>query len=143
MIQQQSPLLRFDEFALKAFLIALSEFKGTFPPALIVEVNQVGADMAGGDIEESDRLICVAKKDVIFYEAFKQAYEDLLELDEINERTNFHLFEPGENTSSRQITDNMNDFVIRPLTDFNPQNATKKLFSGVQNLVGRVYGLRF
>ena len=142
MIQQRSLLLRFDEFAPKAFLIALAGFKGVFPPALIVEVNQVGASIVG-DIEESTRLIYVAKKDVIFYEAFKRAYEDLLELDERNERTNFHFFEPDENTSPQQITDNMNDFLICPLTDANPQSATRKLFSGVQNLVERVYGLRF
>lgn len=143
MTSQQVTLSGFDEFAPKALLIALAKFEGTLSPDLIAEVNQVGAAVVGGDMEKAAQFIDVAKKDAAFYEVFEQAYEDLQELDETNEK-NKYLRELDENTPSRQTTDNdFNNFLAPPLTDANPQNVAKKLFSGVRNLVERVYELRF
>jgi|GEM_PF-2213194 len=143
MTSQQVTLSGFDEFAPKALLIALVKFEGTLSPELIAEVNQVGGAVVGGDMEKAAQFIDVAKKDAAFYEVFEQAYEDLQELDETNEK-NKYLRELDENTPSRQTTDNdFNNFLAPPLTDANPQNVAKRLFSGVQNLVERVYELRF
>jgi hypothetical protein len=142
MTSQQVTLSGFDEFAPKALLIALAKFEGTLSPELIAEVNQVGAAVVGGDMEKAAQFIDVAKKDAAFYEVFEQAYEDLQELDETNEK-NKYLRELDENTPSRQTTDDFNNFLAPPLTDANPQNVAKRLFSGVQNLVERVYELRF
>jgi len=142
MTSQQVTLSGFDEFAPKALLIALAKFEGTLSPELIAEVNQVGAAVVGGDMEKAAQFIDVAKKDAAFYKVFEQAYDDLLELDETNEK-NKYLRELDENTPSRQTTDDFNNFLAPPLTDANPQNVAKRLFSGVQNLVERVYELRF
>ena len=142
MTSQQVTLSGFDEFAPKALLIALAKFEGTLSPELIAEVNQVGGAVVGGDMEKAAQFIDVAKKDAAFYEVFEQAYEDLQELDETNEK-NKYLRELDENTPSRQTTDDFNNFLAPPLTDANPQNVAKRLFSGVQNLVERVYELRF
>jgi hypothetical protein len=142
MTSQQVTLSGFDEFAPKALLIALAKFEGTLSPELIAEVNQVGAAVVGGDMEKAAQFIEVAKKDPAFYEVFEQAYEDLQELDETNEK-NKYLPELDENTPSRQTTDDVNNFLAPPLTDANPQNVAKRLFSGVQNLVKRVYELIF
>jgi hypothetical protein len=105
-------------------------------------VNQVGAAVVGGDMEKAAQFIDVAKKDAAFYEVFEQAYEDLQELDETNEK-NKYLRELDENTPSRQTTDDFNNFLAPPLTDANPPNVAKRLFSGVRNLVERVSELRF
>src|SRR4028118_1878126 len=142
MTSQQVTLSGFDEFAPKALLIALAKFEGTLSPELIAEVNQVGAAVVGGDVEKAAQFIDVAKKNAAFYEVFEQAYEDLLELDETNEK-NKYLRELDENTPSRQTIDDFNNFLAPPLTDANPQNVAKRLFSGVRNLVERVYELRF
>ncbi len=142
MTSQQITLSGFDEFAPKAFLIALVKFEGTLSPDFIAEVNAVGAAVVGGDMEKAAQFIDVAKKDAAFYEVFEQAYEDLQELDETNEK-NKYLRELDENTPSRQTTDDFNNFLAPPLTDANPQNVAKRLFSGVRNLVEWVYGLRF
>ena len=142
MTSQQVTLSGFDEFAPKALLIALAKFEGTLSPELIAEVNAVGAAVVGGDMEKAAQFIDVAKKDAAFYEVFEQAYEDLQELDETNEKDKY-LPELDENTPSRQTTDDFNNFLAPPLTDANPQNVAKRLFSGVRNLVERVYGLRF
>ena len=142
MTSQQVTLSGFDEFPPKALLIALAKFEGTLSPELIAEVNQVGAAVVGGDMEKAAQFIDVAKKDAAFYEVFEQAYEDLQELDETNEK-NKYLRELDENTPSRQTTDDFNNFLAPPLPDANPQNVAKRLFSGVQNLVKRVYELRF
>ncbi len=142
MTSQQVTLSGFDEFAPKALLIALAKFEGTLSPELIAEVNEVGGAVVGGDMEKAAQFIDVAKKDAAFYEVFEQAYEDLQELDETNEK-NKYLRELDQNTPSRQTTDDFNNFLAPPLTDANPQNVAKRLFSGVRNLVERVYELRF
>ena len=142
MTSQQVTLSGFDEFAPKALLIALAKFEGTLSPDLIAEVNAVGAAVVGGYMEKAAQFIEVAKKDAAFYEVFEQAYEDLQELDETNEK-NKYLPELDENTPSRQTTDDVNNFLAPPLTDANPQSKAKRLFSGVRNLVERVYELRF
>src|SRR4028118_72581 len=141
MTSQPVTLSGFDEFAPKALLIALAKFEGTLSPELIAEVNQVGAAVVGGDMEKAAQFIDVAKKDAAFYEVFEQAYEDLQELDETNEK-NKYLRELDENTPSRQTTDDFNNFLAPPLTDANPPNVAKRLFSGVRNLVERVSELR-
>jgi hypothetical protein len=141
MTSQQITLSGFDEFAPKAFLIALVKFEGTLSPDFIAEVNAVGAAVVGGDMEKAAQFIDVAKKDAAFYEVFEQAYEDLQELDETNEK-NKYLPELDENTPSRQTTDDFNNFLAPPLTDANPQSKAKSLFSGVRNLVERVSELR-
>ncbi|MCC3408214.1 MAG: hypothetical protein JGK17_22020 [Microcoleus sp. PH2017_10_PVI_O_A] len=142
MTSEQVTLSGFDEFAPKALLIALAKFEGTLSPELIAEVNQVGAAVVGGDMEKASQFIDIAKKDAAFYEVFEQAYEDLLELDDTNEKDKW-LPELDANTPSRQTTDDFNNFLAPPLTDANPQSKAKKLFSGVRDLVERVYGLRF
>jgi len=142
MTSEQVTLSGFNQFAPKAFLITLARFEGTLSPELIAEVNEVGAAVVSGDLEKASQLIDVAKKDAVFYEDFKQAYKELQKLDETNEK-NKYLAELDENTPSRQTTDDFNNFLAPPLTDANPQNAAKKLFSGVRDLVERVYGLRF
>ena len=142
MTSQQVTLSGFDEFAPKALLIALAKFEGTLAPELIAEVNQVGAAVVSGDMEKASQFVDIVKKDAAFNEVFEQAYEDLLELDQTHEK-NKYLSELDENTPSRQTTDDFNNFLAPPLTDANPQNAAKRLFSGVRNLVERVYGLRF
>ena len=142
MTSEQVTLSGFDEFAPKALLIALAKFEGTLAPELIAEVNQVGAAVVSGDMEKASQFIDIAKKNAAFNEVFEQAYEDLLELDETNEKSK-HSAEVDENTPSRQTTDDFNNFLAPPLTDGNPQNVAKRLLSGVQNLVERVYELRF
>ncbi len=142
MTSQELKLSGFNEFAPKAFLISLAKFEGTLAPELIAEVNELGAALVGGDVKQTSKLIEVAKKDAAFYEVFKQAHNDLRQLDKTNEK-NKYLAELDENTPSRQTTDDFNNFLAPPLTDANPQNAAKRLFSGVRDLVERVYGLRF
>ncbi|MEG5059231.1 hypothetical protein QUB60_14885 [Microcoleus sp. A2-C5] len=142
MTSEQVTLSGFDEFAPKALLIALAKFEGTLAPELIAEVNQVGAAVVGGDMEKVSLFIDIAKKDSAFNKVFEQAYEDLQELDETHEKDKW-LPELDANTPSRQTTDDFNNFLAPPLTDANPQNAAKRLFSGVRDLVERVYRLRF
>jgi len=142
MTSQELKLSEFREFAPKSFLIALTRFEGTLAPELIAEVNELGAALVGGDVKQTSQLIYVAQKDAAFYEVFKQAHKDLQQIDKTNEK-NKYLRELDENTPSRQTTDDFNNFLAPPLTDANPQNVAKRLFSGVRNLVERVYELRF
>jgi hypothetical protein len=131
-------LLRFDEFAPKAFLIALAKFEGIFSSDLIHQVNQVGDALIGNELEQTSQLICIAQKDVIFYEVFKQAYEDLLEVDS----ENASYFDKSD-ICLRRTGDDIERFLTTPLSDANPQTAVKRLFGGADNLVERVYQLRF
>jgi hypothetical protein len=142
MTSQELELSEFREFAPKSFLIALTRFEGTLAPELIAEVNELGAALVGGDVKQTSQLIYVAEKDAAFYEVFKQAHKDLRKIDKTNEKSK-HSAEVDENTPSRQTTDDFNNFLAPPLTDANPQNVAKRLLSGVQNLVERVYELRF
>ena len=142
MTYQESTLSGFDQFAPKAFLISLARFEEPLSPELIAEVNELGAALVGGDVKQTSQLIYVAQKDAAFYEVFKQAHKDLRQIDKTNEK-NKYLAELDENTPSRQTTDDFNNFLAPPLTDANPQNVAKRLFSGVRNLVERVYELRF
>ena len=142
MTSQELELSEFREFAPKSFLIALTRFEGTLAPELIAEVNELGAALVGGDVKQTSQLIYVAEKDAAFYEVFKQAHKDLRKIDKSNEKSK-HSAEVDENTPSRQTTDDFNNFLAPPLTDANPQNVAKRLLSGVQNLVERVYELRF
>lgn len=142
MTSQELELSEFREFAPKSFLIALTRFEGTLAPELIAEVNELGAALVGGDVKQTSQLIYVAEKDAAFYEVFKQAHKDLRKIDKTNEKSK-HSAEVDENTPSRLTTDDFNNFLAPPLTDANPQNVAKRLLSGVQNLVERVYELRF
>jgi len=140
MTSQELKLSEFKQFAPKSFLIALTRFEGTLAPELIAEVNELGAALVGGDVKQTSQLIYVAQKDAAFYEVFKQAHKDLRQIDKTNEK-NKYLAELDENTPSRQTTDDFNNFLAPPLTDANPQSKAKRLFSGVQDLVKRVYEL--
>jgi len=142
MTSQELKLSEFKQFAPKAFLISLAKFEGTLTPKLIAEVNELGAALVGGDVKQTSKLINLAKKDAAFNKVFKQAYKELQKIDKTNEKDKW-IPPLDANTPSRQTTDDFNNFLAPPLTDANPQNAAKKLFSGVRDLVERVYRLRF
>jgi hypothetical protein len=141
MTSEQVTLSGFDEFAPKAFLIALAKFEGTLAPELIAEFNQIGVAVVSGDMKKASQFIDIAKKDAAFNKVFEQAYEDLQELDETHEKDKW-LPELDANTPSRETTESLHNFLAPLLTDANPQSKAKKLFSGVRDLVERVYGLK-
>ncbi len=141
MTSEQATLSGFDQFAPKAFLIALAKFETPLSPELIAEVNEVGAALASGDSQKAALLKKIAEKDAAFYECFNQAYEDLLELDESEEKDKY-LPELDENTPLRQ-TEDYNNFLAPPLTNSNPQSLAQKLLGKASDLVERVYRLRF
>ena len=141
MTSTQVTLSGFDHFAPKAFLIALARFEAPLSPELIAEVNEVGAALVSGDLQKAALLIDIAQKDAAFSECFNEAYEELQELDESEEK-NKHWRELDENTPPRQ-TDDYNNFLAPPLTDPNPQSVAKRLLGKATDLVERVYRLRF
>ncbi|MBE9183886.1 hypothetical protein IQ270_03885 [Microcoleus sp. LEGE 07076] len=141
MTSTQVTLSGFDQFAPKAFLIALARYEAPLSPELIAEVNNVGEALVSGKLEKADLLINIAQKDAAFSECFNKAYEDLLELDESEEKNKF-LPELDENTPPRE-TDDYNNFLAPPLTNPNPQSVARKLLGKATDLVERVYRLRF
>ena len=141
MTSTQVTLSGFDHFAPKAFLIALARFEEPLSPELIAEVNEVGAALVSGDLQKAALLIDIAQKNAAFSECFNEAYEELQELDESEEKNKF-LAELDENTPPRQ-TDDYNNFLAPPLTDPNPQSVAKRLLGKATDLVKRVYRLRF
>ena len=141
MTSTQVTLSGFDHFAHKAFLIALARFEEPLSPELIAEVNEVGAALVSGDLQKAALLIDIAQKNAAFSECFNEAYEELQELDESEEKNKF-LAELDENTPPRQ-TDDYNNFLAPPLTDPNPQSVAKRLLGKATDLVERVYRLRF
>ena len=141
MTSTQVTLSGFDHFAPKAFLIALARFEEPLSPELIAEVNEVGAALVSGDLQKAALLIDIAQKNAAFSECFNEAYEELQELDESEEK-NKYLAELDENTPPRQ-TDDYNNFLAPPLTDPNPQSVAKRLLGKATDLVERVYRLRF
>ncbi|MEK0182117.1 hypothetical protein [Microcoleus anatoxicus] len=141
MTSKQVTLSGFDQFAPKAFLIALARFEAPLSPELIAEVNEVGAYLVSGELQKAAVLIDIAQKDAAFFECFNEAYEALQELDESEEK-NKYLAELDENTPPRQ-TDDYNNFLAPPLTNPNPQNVARKLLGKATDLVERVYRLRF
>jgi len=141
MTYQESTLSGFAQFAPKAFLISLARFEEPLSPELIAEVNEVGEALASGQLEKASALISIAQKDAVFYEDFKNAYKELQELDESEEKNKF-LPELDENTPSRPTND-YNNFLAPPLTHSNPQSMAKKLLGKASDLVERVYRLRF
>ena len=141
MTSTQVTLSGFDHFAPKAFLIALARFEEPLSSELIAEVNEVGAALVSGDLQKAALLIDIAQKDAAFSECFNEAYEELQELDESEEK-NKYLAELDENTPPRQ-TDDYNNFLAPPLTDPNPQSVAKRLLGKATDLVERVYRLRF
>ena len=141
MTSTQVTLSGFDEFAPKAFLIALARYEAPLSPELIAEVNDVGAALVNGELQKAALLVDIAQKDRAFSECFNEAYEELQELDESEEK-NKYLAELDENTPPRQ-TDDYNNFLAPPLTNSNPQSAAKRLLGKATDLVERVYRLRF
>ena len=141
MTYQESTLSGFDLFAPKAFLISLARFEEPLSPELIAEVNEVGEALASGELEKASALITIAQKDAVFYEDFKNAYKELQELDESEEKNKF-LPELDENTPARP-TDDYNIFLAPPLTHPNPQSMAKRLLGKASDLVERVYRLKF
>jgi hypothetical protein len=141
MTSQQVTLSGFNQFAPKAFLIALARFEAPLSPELIAEVNEVGEALAIGELEKASELISIAQKDAAFNECFNEAFEELQALDESEER-NKYWPELDENTPPRQ-TDDYNNFLAPPLTNSNPQSVAKKLLGKATDLVERVYKLRF
>ena len=141
MTSTQVTLSGFDQFAPKAFLIALARYEAPLSPKLIAEVNEVGAALVSGELEKASALISIAQKNAAFYEDFKNAYKALQELDESEEK-NKYLTELDENTRPRQ-TDDYDNFLAPPLTNSNPQSVAKRLLGKATDLVKRVYRLRF
>ena len=141
MTSTQVTLSGFDQFAPKAFLIALARYEAPLSPKLIAEVNEVGEALADGELEKASALISIAEKDAAFYEDFKNAYKALQTLDQSEEKNKF-LAELDENTPPRQ-TDDYNNFLAPPLTNSNPQSVAKRLLGKATDLVKRVYRLRF
>ncbi|MEG4088036.1 hypothetical protein [Microcoleus sp. Pol12B4] len=141
MTSTQVTLSGFDPFAPKAFLIALTRFEAPLSPELIAEVNQVGAALVSGDLQKAALLVDIAQKDAAFSECFNEAYEELQELDESEEKNKYSR-ELNENTPPRQ-TDDYNNFLAPPLTNPNPQSVAKRLLGKATDLVELVYRLRF
>ena|SRR6476620_9756628 len=141
MTSTQVTLSGFDPFAPKAFLIALTRFEAPLSPELIAEVNQVGAALVSGDLQKAALLVDIAQKDAAFSECFNEAYEELQELDESEEKNKYSR-ELDENTPPRQ-TDDYNNFLAPPLTNPNPQSVAKRLLGKATDLVELVYRLRF
>jgi len=141
MTSQESTLSGFNQFAPKAFLIALARFEAPLSPELIAEVNEVGEALAIGELQKAALLVSIAQKDAAFNECFNEAFEELQALDESEEK-NKYLAELDENTPPRE-TDDYNNFLAPPLTNSNPQSVAKKLLGKATDLVERVYRLRF
>lgn len=141
MTSTQVTLSGFDQFAPKAFLIALARYEAPLSSELIAEVNEVGEALADGELEKASALISIAQKDAAFYEDFKNAYKALQTLDQSEEK-NKHWPKLDENTPPRQ-TDDYNNFLAPPLSDPNPQSVAKKLLGKAADLVERVYWLMF
>lgn len=141
MTSTQVTLSGFDSFAPKAFLIALARYEGVLAPELIAEVNAAGKALVGGELENAEIFDSIAQKDAAFAEVFNEAYEELLEFDESEER-NKYLEELSENTPPRE-TEDFNNFLAPPLMDANPQGRARKLLGKASDLVERVYRLRF
>jgi hypothetical protein len=141
MTSTQVSLSGFDQFAPKAFLIALARYEAPLSPELIAEVNDVGEALVNGELEKASALISIAQKDAAFYEDFKNAYKALQTLDQSEEKNKF-MAELDENTPPRE-TDDYNNFLAPPLTNSNPQSVARKLLGKATDLVERVYRLRF
>ncbi|MEG5031547.1 hypothetical protein [Microcoleus sp. AT3-D2] len=141
MTSQESTSSEFDQFAPKAFLIALARFEEPLSPELIAEVNEVGEALVGGELQKADKLISIAQKDAAFEKDFKKAYQELQNLDRAKEKNKF-LGEIDPNAPLRQ-TDDYNNFLAPPLTNSNPQSVARRLLGKASDLVERVYRLRF
>ncbi len=141
MTSTQVTLSGFDQFAPKAFLIALARFEAPLAPELIAEINDVGVALVSGELHKAALLVDIAQKNPAFFECFNEAYEELQELDESEEK-NKYLPELDANTPPRE-TDDYNNFLAPPLTNSNPQSVARKLLGKASDLVERVYRLRF
>ena len=139
MTSTQVTLSGFDQFAPKAFLIALARYEAPLSPKLIAEVNEVGAALVSGELEKASALISIAQKNAAFYEDFKNAYKALQTLDQSEEK-NKHS---RESDIPPQQTDDYDNFLAPPLTNSNPQSVAKRLLGKATDLVERVYRLKF
>ena len=138
MTSTQVTLSGFDQFAPKAFLIALVRFEAPLSPELIAEVNEIGEALVNGELEKASALIDIAQKDAAFYEDFKNAYKALQTLDQSEEK-NKHS---RESDIPPQQTDDYDNFLAPPLTNSNPQSVAKRLLGKATDLVELVYRLR-
>lgn len=143
MTSQESTLSGSNQFAPKAFLIALARFEAPLSPELIAEVNEVGEALVNGELQKASQLINIAQKDAAFYQDFELAFKELkiIHSKKENEK-NKYLAELDENTPPRQ-TDDYNNFLAPPLTNSNPQSVARKLLGKATDLVERVYRLMF
>lgn len=139
MTSTQVTLSGFDQFAPKAFLIALARYEAPLSPELIAEVNAAGKALVGGELDNAEIFNSIAQKDAAFAEVFNEAYEELQELDESEEK-NKHS---RESDIPPQQTDDYDNFLAPLLTDPNPQSVAKKLLGKATDLVERVYRLKF
>jgi hypothetical protein len=141
MTSTQVTLSGFDQFAPKAFLIALARYEAPLSPELIAEVNEVGEALVNGELGKASELTNIAQKDAAFYEDFKNAFKALQTLDHSEEKSK-HSRKLNETTPPRE-TDDIENFLALPLTDANPQNRAKRLLGQASDLVERVYRLMF
>lgn len=143
MTSQESTLSGSNQFAPKAFLIALARYEAPLSPELIAEVNEVGEALVNGELQKASQLIIIAQKDAAFYQDFELAFKELkiIHSKKENEK-NKHWPKLNENTPQRQ-TDYYENDLARPLTDPNPQGVAKKLLGKATDLVERVYRLTF
>jgi hypothetical protein len=141
MTSQESTSSEFDQFAPKAFLIALARFEKPLSPELIAEVNEVGEALVGGELQKADKLISIAQKDAAFDKDFKKAYQELQNLDRAKEKNKF--FGEIDPNAPLPQTDDYKNFLAPPLTNSNPQSMAKKLLGKASDLVERVYRLKF
>lgn len=142
MTSQESTLSGANQFAPKAFLIALARYEAPLSPELIAEVNEVGEALVNGDLQKASQLRNIAQKDAAFYQDFELAFKELkiIHSKKENEK-NKYMAELDENTPPRE-TDDYNNFLAPPLTAPNPQSVAKRLLGKATDLVERVYRLK-
>lgn len=131
----------FDDFIPKAFIIALVRSEKVLPSELILEINQVGEALRNGQRESLSSLLAIAKKDGEFYAVFKQAYKELQQIDNSEEK-NKYLTEVMKDPPPRKL-DDFDNFLAPPLTSKDPQSQAKSLFAKVGDLVQKIYQLNF
>jgi len=139
---ESNPSGAFNDFTAKAFVIALAKFEGTLSPSLVAEINDVGKAVINGQLSQIADLENIAKKDRAFYDVYENAYMDLQDLAESEEK-NKYLGELTDNEPSRKSEgDDYTNFLAPLLAENNPQSAVKKLLASASNVVNWVYKLK-
>lgn len=140
MNSQSESLGNFDEFIVKAFVIALYKFDQSLSPELNTKINTVAQAWQLGDVGKVKEFIAIAQKNPDFEETFNTAYDELTKLDESKER-NKYLSIIEDKLSSRPPEDDPNQ-LASILEDSNPQSASKKFLAGVDNIVEWIFKQR-